>query len=178
MPFWYAGFFLSILLGVSMITLHHFNSAYQHYVQHKITFRLLQDQAALLLGLCESQYVSVRNSHEITQSDIDWLLQQLEATQSYDYLLGGAVYICETEQDLLQILGCDFEWAEEHDSQWPNVTDIPMTWDACNYVDEAPGDPNWVMFLICWNNAGGPVYFVPKHLWVQARVVEHIQATN
>lgn len=161
-----------------MITLHHFNSVYQHYIQQKITFRLLQDQAALLLGLCESQYVSVNNSHEITQSDIDWLLQQPETTQNYDYLLGGAVYICETEQDLLQILGCDFEWADEHNSQWPNATDIPMTWDACNYVDEAHGDPNWVMFLICWNNAGGPVYFVPKHLWVQARVVEHIQATN
>lgn len=161
-----------------MIKLSNFNAAYQHYAQQKFTLRLLQDQAAILIGLCENPHQSVVNPLDISQADIDWLLLQPEATQNYDDYLGGAVYVCETEHDLLQIHGCNFEWAETYDGNWPNVTDIAMSWDACDYLAEASGDPEWVIFLLCWNNAGGPVYYVPKPLWVQARVAEHIQATN
>ena len=53
-----------------------------------------------------------------------------------------------------------------------------MSWDACDYLPEGLGDPQWVMFLMCWNNAGGPVYYVPKHLWASARVEEHIALTE
>ncbi len=161
-----------------MIKIHHFNEAFLHYKQHKINFRLLQDQAAVLLGLCQHIQSSVTNPLEITQADIDSLLLQPEASQDYGYYLGGYVYICESELDLLQILGCNFEWAKMHDGNWPNVTNIAMSWDACHYLDEASGDPQWAIFLLCWNNAGGPVYYVPKHLWVQARVNEHIEATS
>jgi len=160
-----------------MIKLHHFNEAYQHYKRHKINFRLLQDQAAILIGICESQHASVSNPLEITIAHIDWLRQQPEATQNYSELLGGNVFICESDNDLLQIHGCNIEWAEKHDGNLPNVTDIAMSWDVCNYLDEASGDPEWAIFLLCWNNAGGHVYYVPKHLWVQARVIEHIAAT-
>jgi len=170
--------FFCLFLREYMIQIDSFKAAFQHYQQQKISFRLLQDQAAVLLGMCENPHASISSPLKITQADIDYLLQQPDATQNYDYLLGGAVYVCETEPDLLQIVGCDFTWAENHNGQWPNVTDIPMTWDACCYINEANGDSGWVMFLLCWNNAGGPVYYVPKHLWVQARVVEHIQATN
>lgn len=161
-----------------MIKLHHFNEAYQRYKQHKISFRLLQDQAAVMLGLCQNPHSSISNPLDITQEDIDWLMQQPEATQDYGEYLGGYVYVCETEQDLLEIHGCHFEWAEEHDGKWPNVTDMPMSWDACDYLEEVAGDSQWVIFLLCWNNAGGPVYYVPKQLWGQARVNEHIEATN
>lgn len=161
-----------------MIKTHHFNEAYQQYKQHKIPFRLLQDQAYVILGLCQNPHQSVSNPLDISQTDIDWLMQQSETSQDYSEYLGGYVYICETEQDLLQIHGCDFEWAEAHDGKWPNVTDIVMSWDACNYLDETSGHPQWVIFMLCWNNAGGNVYFVPKNLWVQARVTEHIEATN
>ena len=161
-----------------MIKIHHFNEAYQQYTKHKINFRLLQDQAAVMLGLCQSPHAQISNPLEVTQADIDWLMQQAEAMQDYGNYLGGYVYVCETEQDLLQIHGCDFEWAGTHDGDWPNVTDIAMSWDVCNYLDEASGDPQWVIFLLCWNNAGGPVYYVPKHLWARARVTEHIEATN
>lgn len=161
-----------------MIKLHHFNEAYQHYKQQKISFRLLQDQAGVLIGICESRHATVSNSAEITNTDIDWLLRQPEADQNYSDFLGGNVFVCETENDLLQIQGCDFEWAEEHNGQWPNVTEIAMSWDACSYLDEASGVPEWAMFLLCWNNAGGHVYYIPKHLWVQARVAEHIEATG
>lgn len=161
-----------------MITIHHFNEACQYYKQHKLSFRLLQDQAAVMIGLCENTHSSVNNPLEITQADIDWLMQQAEAAQDYADFLGGRVYICEAEADLLQIHGCNFEWAESHDDNWPNVTDIAMSWDVCNYLAETSGDPQWVILLLCWNNAGGPVYYVPKHLWAKARVTEHIEATN
>lgn len=170
--------FLLTFLGGYMINLNSFNEAYLYYEQHMLDLRLLQDQAAVLIGLCKNPHHPDSNPLEITQADIDWLLHQPEATQNYNDFLGGNVFVCETEDDLLQIHGCDFEWAEAHDGQWPNVTDIAMSWDACTYLDEASGVPEWAMFLLCWNNAGGHVYYVPKHLWCQARVAEHIEATG
>ncbi|MES2498893.1 MAG: hypothetical protein V4570_00030 [Pseudomonadota bacterium] len=161
-----------------MIKIHCFNEAFLHYKLNKLSFRLLQEQAAVLLGISENTNLSVSNALEITQEDIDLLQLQPEATQDFNFCLGGYVYICEVELDLLQILGCDFEWAEAHDGNWPNVTDIAMSWDACEFLPESIDDPQWVMFLMCWNNAGGPVYYVPKHLWAQARVIEHIETTN
>lgn len=162
----------------TMIKLHNFNEAFQYYKQHQNTFRLLQDQAAVMIGLCQNPHISVSNPIAITQTDIDWLLQQEESTQGYDALLGGNVYICETESDLLEIQGCDLDWAEAHEDCWPNVTDIPMSWDVCAYLDEPTGNPQWVIFMLCWTNAGGSIYYVPKHLWIQGRVTEHIAATN
>ena len=158
-----------------MITLHNFIEAYQH---QKISFRVLQEQAFIMLDVCDCPHPSVTNPVEITQSDIDWLLQQEESSQSYDALLGGNVYICETESDLLEIQGCNFDWAETHDGRWPNVTDMPLSFDVCEYLEEATGNPQWVIFMLCWNNAGGANYYVPKSLWMQARVTEHIAATN
>ena len=131
-----------------------------------------------MLGVCDNPYPSVASPVEITQADIDWLLQQEEVSQSYDALLSGNVYICETASDLLEIQGCDFDWAETHDDRWPNVTDLPMSWDVCEYLEDLTGNPQWVVFMLCWNNAGGAIYYVPEHLWVHARVTEHIAATN
>jgi hypothetical protein len=161
-----------------MIKIHHFNEACQLYRQHQISFRILQEQAFILLGLCQNPHPQVNAPLEITQADIDSLKQEPEAMHAYDDFLGGYVYVCETVEDLLQIQGCDFEWAESHAGTWPNVTDIPMSWDACDYLEEISGDPQWVIFLLCWNNAGGPIYYVPKHLWSKARVTEHIESTH
>jgi hypothetical protein len=161
-----------------MIKIHHFNEVCQFCSQQKISFRLLQDQALVMISLCQNPHSSISNPLDITQADIDWLMQQPEAMQDYSDYLGGYVYVCETENDLLQIHGCDLQWAEVHDGNWPNVTDVPVSWDACNYLDEVSGEPQWVIFLLCWNNAGGPVYYVPKHLWVLARVADHIESTN
>lgn len=161
-----------------MICIHNFTEANQFYKKNLISYRLLQDQATVMMGIYANSHINIINALDISDHNIDWLLQQEEASTDYSYLLGGYVYICEVEVDLQQINGCNFEWAEEHNGQWPNVTDIAMSWDACSYLDEASGDPEWVIFLLCWNNSGGPVYYVPKHLWTQARVTEHIEATG
>ena len=161
-----------------MIEIQCFNEAYQHYIQKKISFRLLQDQAFVIFGLCQTTHSSVSNALEVSQADINWLMQQPEAMQDYVGNLGGYVFVCEDEEDLLHIKGCDFEWASLHEGSWPNVTDLAMSWDACHYLDESHGEPQWVMFLLCWNNAGGPVYYLPQQLWTKARVTEHIKANN
>jgi hypothetical protein len=161
-----------------MIRIHHFNEAHHYYQDGRITYRLLQDQAAVMIGICSNPHPGVSNALEISESDIRWLLRQEEAGADYSDFLGGYVYVCESEDDLKQINGCDVDWAESHGGQWPNVTDKTMVWDSCTYLDEPEGDPQWVIFLLCWNDAGGPVYYVPKHLWKPARVDEHINATH
>ncbi len=161
-----------------MIEIHNFNVAHQQYKTGLIPYRLLQDQAAVMLGVCSNPHPTVANALDITDDDINWLLQQDEATADYSDFLGGNIYVCEVEDDLLQINGCDFEWAETHGGVWPNVIDMAMSWDSCEYLPESIGEPLWVIFLLCWNNAGGAIYYVPKHLWQAARVPEHIAATE
>jgi hypothetical protein len=161
----------------TMVTLHSFNETYQQYQSGLIPCRLVQEQALVMLGICSNPPQTINSALDITDDDIHWLLQQSEASYDYSEYLGGYSYVCETEVDLTQILGCDLEWAKAHSGTRPNVTDIPMAWDACCYLSESVGEPQWVIFLLCWNNAGGPVYYVPKHLWELARVDEHIAAT-
>ena len=161
-----------------MIVLHHFKEAHQLYRQGHIPIRLLQDQAAVLIGICRNPHQAVSDPLDITDDDIAWLLKQKESAEDYSDFLGGYVHVCEAEDDLQQIQGCDFEWADAHDGKWPNVTDMPLGWDSCTYLKEAQGEPQWVLFLVCWSDAGGPVYYVPKHLWRLARVDEHMAETN
>ena len=156
-----------------MITLQNFTEAYRLYRSSLIPYRLLQEQAQVILSQTTYQEVI---AYEVTEVKINCLSKQPEAMTDYLTLLGGNFCICDCEEDLKQIKGCDFEWAESHGG-WPNVTDIPMSWDNCSYLQEATGGPQWVTFLMCWNNAGGSVYYVPKHLWDIARVGEHIAMT-
>ncbi len=161
-----------------MITIERFIDAYRRYREGRQPLRLLQDQVAVLIGICRNTYRPIAEPLEVTDADINWLLQQPEATQDYADLLGGNVYVSETADDLKQVVGMDMDWASTHDHQWPNVTDLPMAWDSCTYLAEESGEPQWAMFLLCWNDAGGPVYYVPKQLWHAARVAEHMAATN
>ncbi len=132
----------------------------------------------MLIAICRDSYRPIADALEVNDADIDWLLRQPEAEQSYADLVGGNVYICETADDLKQIVGMDMDWASANGNQWPNVTDLPMSWDSCTYLVEKSGDPQWAMFLLCWNDAGGPVYYLPKHLWEAARIAEHVAETN
>ena len=161
-----------------MITIHKFKEAHQLYQSGFIQYRLLQDQAAVMLGICSNPHPTVAKTLDITVNDINWLLQQNEAAYQYSEYLGGNFYVCETPADLLQINGCDFEWAEAHGGVWPNVTDMAMSWDSCIYLQEANGEPQWVTFLMCWNNAGGSIYYLPKQLWTIAKVGEHVAFTE
>ena len=161
-----------------MITIHCFTDAYRLNQEGQQPFRLLQDQALILINTCQDTYRPIADAFDVTNADIDWVLGQPEATENYADLFGGDVYICQSEDDLQQIVGMDMDWANTHDGKWPNVTDMPMAWDSCTYLAEKSGDPEWVLFLLCWNDAGGPVFYVPKSLWQLARLAEHMASTN
>ncbi len=160
-----------------MITIQRFIDAYRSHREGRHPLRLLQDQAAVLIGICRNTYRPISDALEVTDADIDWLLQQPEASQDYADLLGGNVHIVQCKEDLTQIIGCDFEFAEQH-GRWPNVTDLPITFDQCGYVQEQSGAPMYLLLMTIWSDAGGPVYYVPKQLWDVARVSEHMAATN
>ena len=52
------------------------------------------------------------------------LLQQPESSEDYNGLLGGEVNVCQTEDDLKEIVGMDMEFAKAHGDKWPNVIDL------------------------------------------------------
>ena len=106
-------------------------------------------------------------------SDLEEFAEEFFGAADFNGLFGGSLHVCETEEDLKEITGVDFTWAKAHEGHWPNVTDLPMSWDHVGYVndDKATG---WAVFLLCTNNAGGPIYFVPESLFDKARVEEHI----
>ena len=161
-----------------MIVIHDFKEAYALYRQDLIPFRLLQDQAIVLLDMCPQSGRHVSNALEIRLNDIDWLLLQPEAEEPYEGYLGGNCSICQTKYDLKAVVGIDFEFAKANDNKWPSVLDQVMSWDQCRFVDEANGEPEWALFLLCWNDSGGPVFYVPKYLWEVARVAEHVAETD
>jgi hypothetical protein len=156
-----------------MIVIHDFKEAYALYRQELIPFRLLQDQATILLDLCPQPGRHISNALAIELIDIDWLLLQPEAEEDYNGFLGGEFYVCQTEEDLKQVVGIDLEFAKANGNRWPNCTEQGMSWDQCKFIDD-----EYAMFLLCWNDAGGPVFYVPKHLWEVARVAEHIAETE
>lgn len=160
-----------------MITIERFIDAYRSYQEGRHPLRLLQDQATVLIGICRNAHRPIADAIEVTDADITWLLEQPEAEQSYADLLGGNVHICETADDLKQIVGCDFEFAEQH-GRWPNVTDIPLSFDQCSYVQEQSGEPMYVLLMTIWSDAGGAVFYLGRALWDAARVIEHMAATN
>ena len=161
-----------------MITIPRFIDAYRSWQQGRIPLRLVQDQAAVLIAICRNSHRPIADALEVTDADIAWLLQQPEAADAYADLVGGNVHIAQCEADLKQVVGMDMDWANTHGNQWPNITDLPLAWDSCTYLTEKSGDPEFAMFLLCWNDAGGPVYYIPKQLWDAARVNEHMAATN
>jgi hypothetical protein len=161
-----------------MITITSFTEANHLYQQQRIPWRLLQDQAAVLIGSCQNPHHGVADARYISEADIAWLLQQPESHQAYADLLGGNVYVAQqTPDDLLKVEGCDFDYAKKH-GRWPNITEVPLAFDVAKYLQEPSGEPQWALLLTCWNDAGGSIYYLPRHLWAAARIAEHIAETN
>jgi hypothetical protein len=161
-----------------MIVIHNFKEACSLHQQGHIPFRLLQEQALVLIGICPQPNRYINEALDITDKDIEWLLQQPDALEDYNGMLGGEVYICQCEADLKEVQGIDLEFAREHGNRWPDVTDQVMSWDVCNYLTEKDGEPNFCAFAIFWNDAGGNIFYLPKHLWGIGRVADHVLATQ
>lgn len=151
-----------------MIEICNFKQAFQLYQTNQLAFSIIQDIAYTLMSACDDIPPNVHSSTDINTDNLIWLSGQITAEFSFNEYLGGDAYICESEADLTSIKGFDPAWAEKH-GDWPNVTDKPMVWDVCCMLDDS-----YVTFCCIWNNAGGPVYYVPKLLWSAAKVEEHL----
>jgi len=160
-----------------MIVIHCFTEAHHLYTTQQISLRLIQDQAFVLWGMDGQPVQSVADALELTDDDIGWLARQPIAEASYADILGGNVYVCEQEADLLKVEGCDLEFGRRH-GRWPNITEVPLAFDDARFLPEQSGAPRWALLLTCWNDAGGSVYYLPKNLWQAARLEEHVGATD
>jgi hypothetical protein len=161
-----------------MIVLHTFRETHEQYQQGRIPFCVLQNLAKVMLDIEPMPNRYVFEATDISDVDIHWLLDTAVADEDYNGMLGGECHVCENEDDLLSIQGMDMEFAEAHGNRWPNVTELVMSWDACDYLPQQEGEPEWAMFLLCWNDAGGPVFYVPKRMWDVAHVAEHVAASK
>ncbi len=138
----------------------------------RVPFRIIQEITVVLLGL--SIYPKdIPQATDVTRQEIDWLLSVPEALDFMTYL-GGNVYICETESDLLQVTSMDIEFGRQH-GRWPNCTEAVLAWDDCRYLLNADGTADYAVLFAATNNAGGPSWFIPKHLWQVARIEEQIE---
>lgn len=141
-----------------MVVIHSFEEAHQLWQQGQLPFRLLQETSLILLGITQEER-HIEHAYDITQSDIEGLLQQDVATEMYVEFLGGEFKICEKEADLAEI-----NFDEGFDINEP--------------LTEKAGDPEWAMFLLCTNNNGGTSYLIPKHLWQSKQMAEHVALWN
>lgn len=151
-----------------MVEISSFKHAFQLYQSNQLALPIVQNIAYLLMNICDDHPPNVHSYTDINADNLKWLSGQLSAEFSFSEYLGGDAYVCESEADLISIKAFDQAWADKH-GDWPNVTDQPMVWDVCHTLDDT-----WAVFCCIWNNAGGPVYYVPKSLWSQARVEEHL----
>ena len=113
-----------------MIELKNFKEVWLGFLSGKVEEPVLLD--------CTRVQSNIENYNiEPTVEVAKILYKNFEDTEenSFSYLVGGNVFICETEEDLEQIEGVDFEFAESNGGRWPNVTDLPMAWDCCDYVN-------------------------------------------
>lgn len=160
-----------------MIQLKNFGEMKQAFDEGKIPWNIVQDQAHMLIGIAEDNIIEhTTESKDVTPDNVEWLLKQHEGSVDYSFIdyLGGDVFICETPEDLAQVEGCDMDFPDTHDGRWPNLTDMPLSGDVCYYVQ---GKPKFIIFVLFWNNAGGPAYFIPEHLWTE-NVINSVKLTN
>lgn len=139
-----------------MIEIKSFEEAYELYANGKLPLNLLKEQAFVLLDSVAP------DAAEVTEEHVNQLMSNIVALESYNGYLGGNVFICETLEDLKQVEGFDLDFAAANNGRWPNITDMPLVSDLCNYVKD---EPKFITFLVCWNNAGGPVYYIPEAMW-------------
>lgn len=80
-------------------------------------------------------------------------------------MLGGYLYICETEADIDLIE--TVEW-DDGKGRYLNPHEAVVVWDHICYCGP------WANLFLATNNAGGPQYLVPPHLFEYARIEEQM----
>lgn len=131
-----------------------FRETYTLYKQGQIPEDLLLHIGGILFGLEDmiAIEVSVKSIEDFITVDIS---NSIDAKYS-DYL-GGDFKLVETVNDLREIEFCDFDFAEANGMRWPNLLDKPGSFDNVGLICGG----KYIEIFICWNDTGGPVWFIP-----------------
>lgn len=159
-----------------MIVIHHFKEMADLHQAGKLPFRIVQEVALVLLGLCDYHTPNTPEASAITQKEIDWLQARPTDIDFLTYL-GGFVQLCETTRDLAEVTSMDIEFAQQH-GRWPNCTEAVIAWDDCRILLNADGSADYALLFAATNNAGGPSWFLPRHLWQAAQIDAQIEANH
>jgi hypothetical protein len=157
----------------SMIVIQSFKEMADLYQVGKVPIRVVQEVGMVLLGLC-GYPKDIPLVTAISQQEIDWLLMLSEEIEFMTYL-GGWVFLVETAEDLAEVTSMDIEFGKLH-GRWPNCTEAVLGWDECKYLLNADDSSDYALLFAATNNAGGPSWFIPRHLWQAAQIDEQINA--
>jgi hypothetical protein len=155
-----------------MIVAHSLIETHQLHQKGEITFRIVQEIAFVLLGLCGGK--DVANAVDVTDAEIDWLLALPDEIDFMHYM-GGNVHVCETVEDLQQVTGMDFEFSEKH-GRFPDCTEAILPLDDARVLINADGTVDYALLFAATNNAGGPSWFIPRPLFHAAQIDKQIEA--
>lgn len=75
------------------------------------------------------------------------LIEWPDCDEFYSDYFGGSFYLIETDEDLTHIKNTKFK----------SILEEADAFDQCEFINE-----QYVLILLCVNNAGGPTYFVHK----------------
>jgi len=79
------------------------------------------------------------------------IMEGIDVTGTFSFVLGGDPYLVETEADLAEL-------KDMHNS----LLEGPVAFDICETI---PGSNQIVACCYINNNAGGNTYFIPYHIW-------------
>ena len=156
-----------------MIEIRSLNEIASLHQSGMVPFRIMQEVAFVLLGLTDNDK-DIAAPTAITQQEVDWLLAQSEDIDFMTYM-GGNVFIVETNADLAEVVGMDFEFAKLH-GRWPNCMEAILPLDEIKYLIKSDGSADYVLLFAATNNAGGSSWFIPRHLWQAAKIDKQIEA--
>jgi hypothetical protein len=98
------------------------------------------------------------------------ILASSDSEEPFNGIFGGEIYVIESLDDLKEI-----STGIASGNRWLSLAEVPDSFDMCEWIDKDP-KTGYVGVLMCWNDAGGPLYFIPKE-FVTANVKESIRLT-
>lgn len=93
---------------------------------------------------------------------------------------GGGIMLVECNEDLRRVYTpIESKWTKEAQDPscggWASLLETASSFDSCEWI----GEEEFVEVLLCTNNAGGTVFFIPADIAKAApNVLESIRLTN
>lgn len=86
------------------------------------------------------------------------LIKELPSTDFYVHI-GGDIHLLETFEDLHEISTTVVDPATKG---WASLVNTADAFDIAKYLGEGTRYDRIAVFMNCWNDDGGPLYYVPK----------------